>query len=68
MTKERYAQLRNRPNTLFLYYIERGGILQYEKDFRNLLNKWLLLNYGMSLRAGGTIIMKYLDQKYQYKK
>ena len=68
MTKERYREIRKNLNSLWLYYKEEGGIIKDENTFREKLDSWLLMTEGISIRAGGGIILRYLDKKYQYEK
>jgi len=66
VTKEKYRGIRNKPNFLFLYYLEHNGKIKLEDTFKNTLNMWLLINYGLGIRPGSVIICKFLDIKYQF--
>lgn len=68
MTKSLYSDIRRNSSFLFKYYLESGGIIKNEEDFKNNLNIWLLMNHGVGIRAGSVIICKFLDKKHQFSK
>lgn len=60
MTKEQYQAIRNKPNFLFLYFINSGGVGVQERSFAQFLSLWLVTKQKDPAR-GIAEIVAYLD-------
>lgn len=67
MTKDKYKQIRNRDNFLFVFYQEHGGYVKDINKFNTFFNSWLSSN-GFNRPYGELIIKQNLDKRYQYVK
>jgi hypothetical protein len=66
MTKERYKEIRNKQNFLYLYFTENGGKVE-EQLFHPALVAWFTLVIGVQFNQGVAQIVKYLDEKFSEK-
>jgi hypothetical protein len=64
MTKDKFLELKKKPNFLYLYFLESGGSRIQENDFNSQLSMWML-SRGVFPAKGMEQIEKYLINKHE---
>lgn len=67
MTNERYKQIREGSNTLYVYFVENGGTNVGVMQFNQLLAAWVMM-MGIEPHMGQAKIFQFLDKKFGYVK
>jgi hypothetical protein len=63
MDRNSYLSIRDRPDFLYLYFRDCGGMHINQQIFNTLLSKWLQ-HMGMHPQRGRQIIVHFLDKKF----
>jgi hypothetical protein len=64
MTKDKFRELKSKPNFLYLYFLERGGKRISENEFNNSFSMWML-SRGIFPGKGKQQIENYLINKHE---
>ena len=68
MTDQRYKEIRQKDDFIYLFYLENGGDRRLQKNtFPAVFSMWVTTYYGLNPVQGIQQVKNFFDKKFNYK-